>query len=301
MYQYTERWYIAVDLLECYIAVCETKRISKAAAKLFISPSAVSRKISALEREVGHELFIRTKPNLALTPEGKIVLDYARHVIAERSIMLERLNTLGQAKPLTLHLGYQNLHQSRWISSLTAVMKARCPNVHIRMERAALPKLNELLKSGELDAIFDIYYTDNFPDDKCYKAFPLTLYAAMSAFHPLARRESVSISELAEESFLLLKRELAPQIFDRITDLCTQSGFTANVTAYFDASEDITAAIAAGQGITLTDDSARIFESANITFVPITDHKPKMQWLLLWNADNTNPAIPSLRDALVHL
>jgi len=290
-----------MDLLECFIAVCETKRITRAAARLFVSPSAVSRKLSALEREVGHELVIRSKPNLALTPEGEIVLEYARDVLAARSAMLARLNSLGRAKPLTLRLGYQNLHQSRWISSLSSVLKERSPNVQLHMERAPLPRLSEMLNSGELDAIFDICYENSFPENKYYKAFPLTLYAAVNALHPLAKRTSVRISELAEEPFLLLKRELAPQIFDRITDLCTQSGFTANIARYFDASEDITAAIAAGQGITLTDDSARIFEGANISFVPIADHKTKMHWLLLWNVDNTNPAIPALRDALAHM
>lgn len=290
-----------MDILECFIAVCETKRISKAAAQLFISPSTVSRKISALEREVGHDLFIRTKPNLALTPEGEIVLDYARHAVTEHRAMLERLRTRSSAKPMTLRLGYQNLHQSRWISNLTAVMKARWPQMQIRIERAPLPQLNDMLHSGELDAIFDIYYTDNLPEDKCYKAFPLTLYAALSASHPLARRKSLHIRELSGESFLLLARNHAPQIFDRLIDLCTQNGFTANVSHYFDASEDITASVAAGLGITLTDNSARIFESANIVFVPIADHHPKMQWLLLWDPDNTSASITALRDALMHI
>lgn len=289
------------NMLECFITVCEMKRITKAAAQLFISPSAVSRKISALERETGHELLIRSKPNLALTPEGKIVLEYARSIVGARSAMLSKLSALGESQPMVIRLGYNSLHQSRWISMLTAVMKERFPNVQVHLERATLPRLNEMLASGELDAIFDFCSSDSFPEDKCFKAFPLTLYAAMNAFHPLAKRKNIQIRELAQEPFLLLSRESAPKIFDRITDLCTQNGFTANVAAYFNESEHLTAAIAAGQGLTLTDNASLLFEGANIVFVPIANHVPKMQWLLLWNADNPNPALTPFREAVASL
>ena len=287
-----------LNTLECFIAVCEHKQINRAAEKLFISPSAISRKISALEQEVGHELLIRTKPFLAITAQGRIMLDYAREAVALHSAMTARLNATSEARPQVIRLGFQNLHQSRWISELTTVLKERFPHIQIRVERGSLPVLNEKFNSGELDAIFDLRYTDQLPEDACYKAFPLTLYAAMNAAHPLAQRKGVYIHELKDERFVMLREEAAPMIFKRITENCLQNGFSITSAICYNASEDVTAAVAAGEGITLTDNSARIFEGANIVFIPIIGHKPLTQWLLLWNPDSTNPAMTSLKEAV---
>jgi chromosome partitioning protein len=167
--------------------------------------------------------------------------------------MTARLNATSEARPQVIRLGFQNLHQSRWISELTTVLKERFPHIQIRVERGSLPVLNEKFNSGELDAIFDLRYTDQLPEDACYKAFPLALYAAMNAAHPLAQRKGVYIHELKDEHFVMLREEAAPMIFKRITENCLQNGFSITSAIYYNASEDVTAAVAAGEGITLTD------------------------------------------------
>lgn len=75
--------------LECFLAVIETGSFTRAAAKVSRTQSAVSQQISKLEAQVGKPLFLRGK-NLTLTPEGEILLSYARKIIQLNNEAMDR-------------------------------------------------------------------------------------------------------------------------------------------------------------------------------------------------------------------
>ena len=56
--------------LKYVVAVAKTGSINKAAADLFISQSVVSTAIAGLEKEIGHDIFVRSNRGVALTPFG---------------------------------------------------------------------------------------------------------------------------------------------------------------------------------------------------------------------------------------
>ncbi|MFQ7032750.1 MAG: LysR family transcriptional regulator [Clostridium sp.] len=66
--------------IETLLAVAEFQNFTKAAASLSLTQPAVSHHINQLEEELGVTLFIRGKGSLMLTPEGEIVLKYARRI-----------------------------------------------------------------------------------------------------------------------------------------------------------------------------------------------------------------------------
>lgn len=66
--------------LECFIAVAETGSFTSAADKVARTQSAVSQQISKLESHIGKQLFLRTR-HLALTPDGEILLTYAKKIV----------------------------------------------------------------------------------------------------------------------------------------------------------------------------------------------------------------------------
>jgi len=68
--------------IETLLAVAEYQNFTKAAASLSLTQPAVSHHINQLEEELGVTLFVRGKGSLMLTPEGEIVLKYARRIKA---------------------------------------------------------------------------------------------------------------------------------------------------------------------------------------------------------------------------
>ena len=67
--------------LEIFVAVCENMNMSAAAAKLFVSQSAVSQSIRDLETHFNLRLFERNSNKLYLTPPGKELLKYAEQLL----------------------------------------------------------------------------------------------------------------------------------------------------------------------------------------------------------------------------
>jgi Transcriptional regulator len=70
------------ELLRSFVAIAETGSFTTAANRVFRTPSAVSMQIKRLEETLGVSVFTRDARNVALTPEGEILLGYARRLIA---------------------------------------------------------------------------------------------------------------------------------------------------------------------------------------------------------------------------
>ena len=68
--------------LKTLLAVAEQRNFTKAAETLALTQPAVSHHISALEHDMGVRIFVRGKGELKLTPEGEIVLKYAKRMNA---------------------------------------------------------------------------------------------------------------------------------------------------------------------------------------------------------------------------
>jgi DNA-binding transcriptional LysR family regulator len=72
-----------IDALQCFVAVVETGSLSRAAVQLEIAISSVSRKIDALEAELGSRLLLRSSRQVILTDAGERFLPRARNILAE--------------------------------------------------------------------------------------------------------------------------------------------------------------------------------------------------------------------------
>ncbi|WP_270886767.1 LysR family transcriptional regulator [Pedococcus sp. 5OH_020] len=70
-----------LQLLRAFLAVAETHSISKAAVQLGYSQPGLSHRIQVLERELGCTLFRRTSRGMTPTPEGQLLMPYARMTV----------------------------------------------------------------------------------------------------------------------------------------------------------------------------------------------------------------------------
>ena len=65
------------------VEIAETKSINKAAEKLFVGQSAMSRAIKELEASLGVTLFERSAKGMFLTPDGEVFVRYAKNVLKQ--------------------------------------------------------------------------------------------------------------------------------------------------------------------------------------------------------------------------
>ncbi|OCZ76464.1 LysR family transcriptional regulator [Achromobacter xylosoxidans] len=81
---------------QVFCAVAERQSFVLAARALGASPSAVTRAVQALERQVGAQLLLRSKSSVALTPQGESYFEYARELLRLESQAREALHDAQQ-------------------------------------------------------------------------------------------------------------------------------------------------------------------------------------------------------------
>ena len=289
-----------IKILKYFIKIAECGSFSKAASLLYVTQPTLSRQIALLENELESILFLRTKPNLELTPAGKLCLEKAREIVDIYDDLSLGLADLKDGNTGEVKIGYVNLSQLEILARTIKSVKKTNPEIKIKISKNSLPKCREELLEGILDITFDM-----FEPDKSWGGLSkeiLTdgqLYAVVPGDHPFRHKKSLEICDLKDEEMVLFEREVAPDLFDGVTNLFTQCGFTAKISCQASDMESVMMMVGTGQGIALMDDTARILETNHTVFIPLSDCTKSYAWHLIWSGLNKNPCIPLLVDTII--
>ena len=94
-----------ITQLRYFITIAQLENMSRAAGLLHISQSSLSKNISAIEKEVGTELFERKGKNIALNPAGAQFLESCRRIVAELDNSLDSINREIRGKNSRIRIG----------------------------------------------------------------------------------------------------------------------------------------------------------------------------------------------------
>lgn len=129
----------------------ECGNITHAADRLYLTQSALSKRIKAIEQELGCDIIIRTRRGVRFTPEGEMVLE--RTAQAERELEALR-NELGAAQGEicgTLRAGFSINYAFVNLPDLLAEYHRRYPQVHLEITTGQSRHLHTNLQQGQLD------------------------------------------------------------------------------------------------------------------------------------------------------
>ena len=187
--------------LEFFIKVIEEGSFSKAAERVFRTQPAVSIAIRRLEEEIGAPLFDRSQKTPMLTETGEVVYDYAQRIIALRDQVREAVAELHTLQRGRVRIGANESTSLYLLPHIILDYRERHPNVKVEIYRF----VSDRLPREVLDRNIDFALMAFEPVDRDLEAFPVLkdeLILILNPDHPLAGRDSVTIKELGNESFL---------------------------------------------------------------------------------------------------
>lgn len=193
--------------LKYFVGIAETGRFSDASKELFISQSAVSQQIKALEEELGTQLFIRYKHGVALTESGQELLPYARQVLKGVSDCYDRIADLKGLLCGELNVGLTYTLEPYVRETMLQFMKTY-PKVQLNAHYKNLGELLRKLRTGEIDIMLSMMPTS--PHDFC-ESIPLLEYrlaAVMRKTHPLADKKELTFNDLRHQNLILPEKGL---------------------------------------------------------------------------------------------
>ena len=188
--------------LETLLMVAEKQNFTQAAQALSLTQPAVSHHIASLEEEFGAKLFQRGKNRLLVTPEGEIVLKYARRVRALYEKM--QLELSDAAKDMTrVRIGITHTSESNIITEVLG--KYASEEGHRRSITILTDTINNLYDMLS-DYRIDLAIVEGRPRDPGISALLLDtdyLVCVVSNNHPLAKKSMVTLSDIRRENLIL--------------------------------------------------------------------------------------------------
>ena len=279
--------------LECFVAVADSSSFSKAAEKLFMTQPSLSRRIAALEKEVGAALVIRSKPIIQLTPKGAEMLLTARRILGLYNELYDSFSAQQTGSMGRLRIGYLNLSQFYILCDAASTLRSELSQVDFFIHRNTIPQLYKMLYQGNLDVIFDRCHASHHKKELESRPLPEgTLYAVVPRGHRLQDRPEIDLSELSGESFVMFERSTAPVAFDNSVNLCVNQGFSMDIAAYGANMEEVLLQVGVGNGVTLMDEAAKVMATKYTIFIPIRNQMVQNSWYVIWLKSNSNPLIP---------
>jgi DNA-binding transcriptional LysR family regulator len=140
------------EQLETLVCLARLRSFRGAAAKLNTSQPGVSLRIQRLEKELGAQLFERTKRTISLTALGRECLAYAEQIVVWRDELRSGVALRGPIRG-RVNLGVSELIAHTWLSDLLASLAARYSGVHVNPTIDLTPKLLLELEAGDFDVI----------------------------------------------------------------------------------------------------------------------------------------------------
>ena len=201
------------ELYKVFYHVASTLSFSEASKQLYISQSAVSQSIKALEKKLDQTLFIRSTKKVQLTPEGEILLRHiepAMNLIRRgESQLVDATSTGGQ-----IRIGASDTICRYFLVPYLEKFHKEFPSAHIKVTNETSVKCVELLESGQVDCIVINYpnsHLSNLYSIKKIKSFK-DVFVANNAFAEL-RDKKVSFREMLNYPILMLEKNTTTSEF----------------------------------------------------------------------------------------
>lgn len=277
--------------LECFIALSQSLNFTQTAGDLFISQPTLSRNISAIEQELGVQLFRRNTKSVELTPAGERFSSGASEILQRfRQSAAEALQAKdGLVGRLTL--GIQQDAFEPFTVDLINSFKSMYPDIELNLRSMSLHKLHHCLNSGNIDLIIGAGESSLEHPGRLLLS-GRSECAVLPQWHNLAGRESLRMEELRNEPFVAMAPTASPSGNYLLMKYAAEAGFSPNIVATAESVPSLMMLVACGVGISILYRELEINAHGRLRFVPV-EGLDSFKRYLMWDKDNRNPALNS--------
>jgi DNA-binding transcriptional LysR family regulator len=274
--------------LRTFVAVAELGTVSRAALRLRISQSALSRQIIDLEQEFSLRLFDRIGRRLMLTAIGEQLLGDCRGVLGQVGSLGERVELLRRGDSGVLKVAAPPQTIESVLSTFLARYAERFPNVHVKLTEALGPEQSAMLERGEVHVGIrhDQYANRHFAS---HPLPPDEVLAACDPSLQLGHAGMIDLGRLASYPLLLLESGYSVRrVFNAA---CRLAGIEPNILLESRAPHTLLALAEAGHGVAIIPSLLRTDRYA-LRIVRVTHGRKPLRERLVIQWDSRRPMPP---------
>ncbi|MGW6118634.1 LysR family transcriptional regulator [Nocardia sp. NPDC055165] len=278
-------------LLTAFDAAAEEGHFTRAAQRLGVPQSSLSRRIRTMEQLLGVALFQPVGRGVTLTPQGRDLYAHTRGLVRALDDAVRQVRADADPDSGLVRFGFPLTLGPVSIPSLLAQFHTRAPRIRLHLVQAHGEALAEQVREGRLDLAVMIPPPADLPTVDLGRQ---RIDLHVSRTHPLARRARVDLAELADEAFIA--NPPSYQLRTLLDSWCAAAGFTPRVVFEITEFETLRALVALGQGVALL--PAAEVANPDLAVIPIDGERDREVGLVSGDHDSTL-AVARLREFLI--
>ena len=267
--------------LRYFVAVAEELHFLRAAQRLHIEQSPLSRAIKELEADLGVRLFERTTRSTRLTPAGEVFLEEARQVLAAFAQARASARDAAKGQKGRLRIAFSEGVAHTRLSDLLARYRVDAHEVELKIMQMPFDEQVQALHAGSLDAGFSFApLKRNGIQANALWVDPLA--AVLPAQHPLAAKGQIKLDEIAGEPLVLCGERSSADRYTHLEAAILAATESPNVVDYAANEQILLTLVGAGYGVGFVlATHAETIQRPDIVVRPIASPSPLVKTFLL--------------------
>ena len=254
--------------LECFVAVAEELHFRRAGARLGLSQSALSERVSALEHELGARLFFRTTRQVSLTQAGSEFVQDANRILADIERAVSNVRHTAESDLRHIRVSGVDEAISMLLPKALLAFRRTDPRVHVQvLETASSEQHAQELIAHRTDVAFvRTPQQDDFVTSELLHRQPVLVVLAET--NPLSSAVSLSASDIADQPIVGYPKHARPILHEALWSGFRKIGAQPNIVCEIIDKSTMLQFVAQGLGIALAPAWVRNISPLGVSFVP---------------------------------
>ncbi|WP_213759899.1 LysR family transcriptional regulator [Citrobacter freundii] len=235
--------------LHYFLIVAEEQSFARAAARVHIEPSPLSRAIQELENQLGVRLLHRAKGRIRLTWPGEVFREEARRMLSFMDNAKSRVHAASQGYRGRLRIGLADSLAQPRLTQLLARCREEEPRTEVRISEMTVNEMLQALRHDQIDAGFTVdgEATDGYVKEMVWAERPAI---AIPTHHPLLAFDKIPLAEALRYPLILCHPERCAGGHNVIRRWFNDGALPSpSVAEYVSGHEPMIMLVAAGYGI----------------------------------------------------
>ena len=277
---------------------------TEAARNLFVTQPTLSKQIALMESELGIKLFYRRGRTVTLTPSGLILRTELGKLEASLSVAIDHAQRV--EKGADGHLScclLDVIDPNRFAFPAIRRFQAQYPNVELELIVCGFREIRERLTEERVDVAFSKQFElRSIAGLEYLPVYSVTPSVLISNRHPLAQEPFLTMSQLKDESFIILELGECPFHVQSLIDLCAREGFYPKISKYANSNMTRIYYVNEGYGVSLMDGELTLPTWAEVTVIPTRSPLKNLYFdtdvELAWRRNCSNPTVQLFRETV---
>ena len=289
--------------MELVAEVGEKKSFSKAAERLDVEQSYLSKTIAALEAALSVELFDRTRRPPVLTAAGKVFLTELRIATTALERAVTRAQEASRGEIGKLVVVVNTAIANSLLPDILNTFRNRYPNVELELRAMTIEEMMQGLRDSSLDVGFE-HLPNPYSGDSTLNFLPIvqeSFVVALPEHHPLTARTHIPLEALKYEPLILPPLDAVPS-YEVVLSQFELRGFKPTLLETVKATWMVInlSLVAAGAGISILPDNVQTIQRQGVVYRELQDTPFARQIAVVWRRADLNALLqPTPTDSIV--